>query len=381
MKLLVLANSKIWGGAEVFLWRLCRELCSLGIPPVVLCPPGGRLAARFGQLPLTACHQGEMGVQSGRVRGIVGSLALFNPWATKGFREIATRMRRDYGCDTMLCQYPREQVLGTRIAKSAGYRVVWIVHSKLHYLAHRLIVNPMLRRAMHEADLAFVVSRSTKDALAEDGFPTDKMYLLPVGIDVPAGLPPCPMDGAMKVGVVSRLLYFKGVQYVLRAVPEIIRQFPGTEFLIAGEGRYRPRLERLVGKLGIDASVRFLGFKEDPWEVYRRISVLVHATFDPGDSMPTSILEAAAAGVPSVATRWSGIPEIVRDGETGLLVPVHDLDALTGAIKRLLEDGQFASRLGARAREFVLENFTMKQVARSFVEHLEASVVREPGIT
>ena len=97
--------------------------------------------------------------------------------------------------------------------------------------------------------------------------------------------------------------------------------------------------------------------------------------------MPTSILEAAAAGVPSVATRWSGIPEIIRDGETGLLVPVHDVDALTGAIKRLLGDGQFAARLGARAREFVLENFTMKQVARSFAEQMEASVTRQAGIT
>ena len=372
MKLLVLANSKIWAGAEVFLWRLCRELCSLGIPPVVLCPPEGRLAARFRQLPLTACHQEEMGVQSGRVRGVVGSLALINPWASKGFGEIATRMRHDYGCDTMLCQYPREQVLATSVAKSAGYQVVWIVHSKLHYLAHRLIVNPMLRRAMHEADLAFVVSKYTIDGLEQDGFPRKKMHSLPVGIEEPPDLPPR-RDKVLRVGVVSRLLYVKGVHYVLRAAAEIIRQIPGVEFLVAGEGRYRRQLELLTKQLGIDASVKFLGFMEDPWEVYRCISVLAHATFDPGDSMPTSILEAAAVGVPSVATRWSGIPEIVRDGETGLLVPVHDLDAITGAIKRLLEDGQLAVRLGARAREVVLANFTMKQVARSFAEQLEAS--------
>jgi len=380
-RLLVLANSTVWGGAEMFLWRLCRELSAAGMPIVLVGPPEGRALARFRQLSLEACYGKDMGMGAGRIRGMLGSLALADPRAKQAVMRVLKQMKELHGCNSVLCQYPREQVLATQAGRSLGYQVIWIVHSKLHFLCNRLLVNPLLRRAMRAVDLAFVVSRSTKDALAQDGFPRDKMYLLPVGIEVPAGLPPRPMDGAMKVGVVSRLLYFKGVQYVLRAAPEILRQFPGIEFLIAGEGRYRPRLERLAKKLGIGECVKFLGFKEEPWEVYRRIRILVHATFDPGDSMPTSILEAAAAGVPSVATRWSGIPEIIRDGETGLLVPVHDVDALTGAIKRLLGDGQFAARLGARAREFVLENFTMKQVARSFAEQMEASVTRQAGIT
>jgi glycosyltransferase involved in cell wall biosynthesis len=335
--------------------------------------------ARFRQLSLEGCYGHDMGLGAGSIRGTLGSLALADPRAKPTAIRLLEHMKELHGCNSVLCQYPREQVLASQAGRALGYQVIWIMHSKLHFLCNRLFVNPLLRRAMRAADLAFVVSRSTQAALEQSGFPPEKMRLLPVGVEVPAALPPR-TDGVLRVGVVSRLLYLKGVQYVLRAAPAIIRQFPGIEFLIAGEGRYQRRLERLAKQLGIEASVQFLGFKEDPSGVYQRINVLAHATFDPGDSMPTSILEAGAAGVPSVATRWSGIPEIVRDGETGLLVPAHDVNALAGAIRRLLEDGQFAARLGARARELVLEGFTMKEVARSFAEQLEMPVARQAGI-
>lgn len=373
VKMLVLANSTIWAGAEMFLWRLCRELSGAGMPIVLVAPSEGRLLRRFRELPLEASYVQEMGTDVCRIRGTLGTLALADPRGKRKTVQLLKRMKELHDCNFVLCQYPREQVLATQAGRALGYQVIWIVHSKLHFLCNRLFVNPFLRHAMHAADLAFVVSRSTKEALEQSGFPTEKMCLLPVGIEAPPDLPPR-TDGVMRVGVVSRLLHLKGVHYVLKAAPEIIRQFPGVEFLVAGEGRYRPRLERLVKELGINSSVRFLGFVENPWEVYRQISILVHATFDPGDSMPTSILEAAALGVPSVATRWSGIPEIVRDGETGLLVPVHDQAALTNAIAQLLGDKQLAARLGGRAREFVLENFTIERTARSFVDRLQSSV-------
>jgi glycosyltransferase involved in cell wall biosynthesis len=344
------------------------------MPIVLVVPPEGRVLGRFRELALEACYVQELGMDVGRIRGTLGSLALADPRGKQRTIQLLRSMKELHDCNSVLCQYPREQVLASQAARNLGYRVIWIVHSKLHFLCNRLFVSPFLRRAIRGADLAFVISRSTKAALEHDGFPPEKMRLLPVGVEVPTDLRPR-TDRVMRVGVVSRLVYWKGVHYVLRAAPEIIRQFPGVEFLVAGEGRYRRRLERLAKQLGIDASVRFLGFREDPWEVYQRINILAHATFDPGDSMPTSILEAGAAGVPSVATRWSGIPEIVRDGETGLLVPAHDVNALVGAIRRLLEDGQFAARLGARAREFVLEGFTMKQVGRSFAEQFQRSAV------
>ncbi|MGH9449959.1 MAG: glycosyltransferase, partial [Terriglobia bacterium] len=109
--------------------------------------------------------------------------------------------------------------------------------------------------------------------------------------------------------------------------------------------------------------------------------VLAHATFDPGDSMPTNILEAAAVGVPAVATRWAGIPEIVRDGETGLLVPPRDVNAIRYALLRVLGDRGFASQLGENARTFVTSHFSMKTVAQTFIRHLNDSSLTPRAIS
>lgn len=371
VRLLVLANSTVWAGAEVFIWRLCRELCGLGIPVVVVYPPEGPLAERFKQLPLSGVYCQQLGVHSARIRGTVGSLALLDPLARRRYSRLLDRMRRDGGCDTVLCQYPREQALVTGIAKSMGYRVVWIIHSKQHYLANRIMVNPMLRRAMLSAEPAFVISEATKGSLARDGFPERMMKALRVGVDVPAGDASEQADRPPTVGVVCRLVRLKGVQDILSAAPAIVRQLPNVEFVIAGGGRYRVALEEKAQELGISKSVRFVGFVENTQEIYKRLDVLAHTTFDPGDSMPTSILEAAAAGVPAVATRWAGIPDIVRDGETGILVPPHDVNSIRDSLLRILTDRVFAARLGENARAFVSSYFSMAAVARDFLRALD----------
>lgn len=355
----------------MFLWRLCRELCALRFPVAVVCPLQGPLADRFKQLPLEAVYREKMGVHSARIRGVVGSFAMLDPRTHQRYSRLLDRMRKDHGCNTVLCQYPREQALVTDPARSMGYRVVWIIHSKQHYLANRIIVNVMLRRAMSSAEPAFVISEATKSSLLAEGFPERTIKDLRVGVEAPAvgatersGRPPT-------IGVVCRLVRLKGVQDILSAMPAIVQQAPRVELVIAGNGRYRTALEKMTQKLGIRKSVRFAGFVENPQETYKTLDVLAHTTFDPGDSMPTNILEAAVAGVPAVATRWAGIPEIVRDGETGLLVPPHDVNSIRDALLRILRDRAFAASLGENARAFVTSHFSMAAVARDFLRALD----------
>lgn len=334
---------------------------------VVVCPPEGPLADHFGQLPVVACHPEKMGTHTARIRGVVGSLALTNPCARGRYRQILKRMQSEHNCDTVLFQYPREQALATEIAASMGYRVVWIIHSKLHYLANRIVVNPMLRRSIQRANPAFVISGATKRALINEGFPARQMKGLQVGVDIPPNGAAIRRIGPLRVGVVCRLVRLKGVQDILQAAALIAQQTTCVEFLVAGDGRYKTELEEMARRLGISGIVRFLGFVQDPLEVYKQLDVLAHATFDPGESMPTSILEAAAMAVPSVATRWAGIPEIVQDGETGILVPPHDANAIRNALLRLLNDRALLSRLGENGRSFVASHFSMEAVARTFL--------------
>jgi len=196
------------------------------------------------------------------------------------------------------------------------------------------------------------------------------MQPLRVAIEPPSGDGAWSTGRSRRIGVLTRLTYDKGVQDILEAVPSVLSEFPQAEFLIAGDGPYRRKLEALARKLGIAPSVKFLGWVSDSWEFLSRISVLVHATFNPGESMPTCLLEASATGIPVVATRWNGIPEIVRDGETGLLVPPHEVAALADAIKRLLRDERLAANLGSNGRKFVAQNFTVQRVAQDFLAAL-----------
>jgi len=369
VKLLVLVNSTIWGGAEIFLWRLLRELATQGLPVVVVYPPRGGDFDRFRELPLVAWQNEALGLPVGRIRGL-GSLAMM-PTPRRGrIVNLLERMKREHQCDTVLSQDPREQILTAMAGPDLGYRVVWIIHQRLYYPLHRALIDPKLRRAMHRTDLAFVISKATRRTLILKGFPERKMQPLRVAIEPPSGDGAWSTGRSRRIGVLTRLTYDKGVQDILEAVPSVLSEFPQAEFLIAGDGPYRRKLEALARKLGIAPSVKFLGWVSDSWEFLSRISVLVHATFNPGESMPTCLLEASATGIPVVATRWNGIPEIVRDGETGLLVPPHEVAALADAIKRLLRDERLAANLGSNGRKFVAQNFTVQRVAQDFLAAL-----------
>jgi glycosyltransferase involved in cell wall biosynthesis len=227
---------------------------------------------------------------------------------------------------------------------------------------------------MPRADRVFVASQTTKNAFIALGYPDSSMRVIPEGTDLPARLLRPNPRFRQQIGIVCRLVRAKGVQYTLRAAPEILREFPKVQFLIAGEGRYRRQLERLVRELNLESSVRFLGFVKDAWQIYSQIDLLVHATFDQGDSMPIAILEAAVAGVPAVTTRVGGIPEIVQHERTGILVPPRDSGEIASAVLRLLRDPALTVRLGEQAKDFVTRNFVMSQVARQILDQLAPEV-------
>lgn len=282
MKLLVLVNSTIWGGAEIFLWRLLRELATQGLPVVVVYPPRGGDLDRFRELPLVAWQNEALGLPVGRSRGM-GSLAMMLAPRRGRIFSLLERMKREHHCDTVLSQDPREQILTAMVGPELGYRVVWLIHQRLYYPLHRVLIDPKLCRAMHRVDLAFVISESTRRALILKGFPERKMQPLRVGIEQPAGPVTWPTSRPRSIGVLTRLSYDKGVQDILEAMPSVLSEFPEAKLLIAGDGRYRRKLDALARKLGIAPSVIFLGWISDSWEFLSRISVLVHATFNPGN--------------------------------------------------------------------------------------------------
>lgn len=365
MKILVLANTRMWGGAEIFLWTMCAEFCAKNIDTVVVCPPGSPAYSRFCRLPLRACFEEEMGVPSGRFRGM-GSIALTLPNRSR-FRELLRRVRQKYGCDLLVCQYPREQAVSS-LAGEIGYKIAWIIHSQHIFFLQRLFLHSRLKRAMNCANKVFVVSQGTKDAFVSLGYPSEKMTVIPSGIAHNAHCLPSSNNTRFQLGVVGRLVETKGIQYLLLALSSILQEFPKTKVIIAGEGRYRRKLERLAASLHVKDAVQFLGFIDDQIALYSQVDCLVHpSTYD---SMPLAILEAAAYGIPIVATCIGGIPEIIRHEKTGLLVPPRDPAAISSAVLRLFRDRNWGQKLGVQASRHVKAHFSIASITDQILNRM-----------
>ncbi len=136
--------------------------------------------------------------------------------------------------------------------------------------------------------------------------------------------------------------------------------------MLLGTGGYRPRLEAMARELGVAGRVSFLGSRPDVPAVLRRARVAVLASH--GEGLPNGVLEAMAAGLPVVATDVGGTAELVEDTVTGWMVPPRDVEALGGAIARLVDEPAAAARMGVAGRGRVEERFTAARMAAEVEE-------------
>jgi glycosyltransferase involved in cell wall biosynthesis len=170
---------------------------------------------------------------------------------------------------------------------------------------------------------------------------------------------------------VGRLRIRKGVEVLLEAL------LPGMRLLIAGDGEHRASLERKAAELGLGARVRFLG-RCDAGRVRGLLkgaaALVVPSTYE---GMPLVVLEAMEAGVPVVASRVSGIPEVVEDGRTGWLVPPEDPRALAAALTEVLERPEEARRRGDEGRRRVDERFRPRNAASAWMRAVLGDVPGE----
>jgi glycosyltransferase involved in cell wall biosynthesis len=168
--------------------------------------------------------------------------------------------------------------------------------------------------------------------------------------------------------VVARLEPQKGHTTLLRAAADL----PGMVFAFAGSGAEQTALEREAAALGITDRVLFLGHRTDVPDLLAAADVFVLPSSNEG--LPLALLEATAAGIPVVASDIGGNRDIVTDGETGLLVPVGDADALAGAINRLVQDPALARRLGEAGTARFEERYTAAAMAQG-VERIYREVL------
>ncbi len=167
---------------------------------------------------------------------------------------------------------------------------------------------------------------------------------------------------------VATLSAVKGHEVLLKAFSRVIAERPGATLLLAGDGSEKRKLARLTKKLGLAKSVRFMGRVDAVEEVYAAADVAVLASY--GEGMPNALMEAMAASLPVVATGVGGIPELVADGRTGMLVPAGDSLALSTALSDIFGDPDRAGRMGRAGRKRIENHFSIEKMVRRSEEAL-----------
>jgi len=241
------------------------------------------------------------------------------------------------------------------------------------------------RIALRKYARVVVVSDEVKRRLLKAGVREDVIRKVRNGIDL------CPFDTAVPslrkdsiadstpvVGLIGRLAWEKGIDIFLRAATRVLVEFPGTRFVVVGEGSDKDKLEQLVDELNIRGSVSMLGRRDDMPSIYASLDVMVSSSRQEG--LPMAILEGMASGLPLVAAAVGEVPTVVLDGRTGVLVPAEDVNSLAEGILGLLRDPVMRKRFGAAGRLRIEEEYSAARMTNDYLGvYAEAIEVVQKG--
>lgn len=183
-----------------------------------------------------------------------------------------------------------------------------------------------------------------------------------------------PDDGLVRLATTGRLIEKKGIEYSIRAVAILIKQYPNLTYNIIGDGYLRAELQQLITELGIEEQVKLLGWQQQQEIISildrSHIFIAPCVTSQDGnqDAPVNTLKEAMAMGLPVIATHHGGIPELVKDGVSGYLVPERDSQAIANKIKYLIANPQLWSYLGKNGRKFVETHYNIEQLNDELVE-------------
>jgi glycosyltransferase involved in cell wall biosynthesis len=224
------------------------------------------------------------------------------------------------------------------------------------------------REMLAAVKLVLVRSESLRRAVIDLGCDPKKIEVQRTGIpleEFPFRERSFPKDGAWRLVQAGRLIEKKGLPITLRAFAAFLKQHPNATLTIAGEGPLLGQLQKLARELNIQERVSFTGFisQEQLRDIFYRSHIFLHPSQSGHDGnqegIPNSMLEAMASGLPVFATEHGGIPEVIENGLSGVLVPERDDAALTHALLTAAKDPSFLSRIARAGAEVVRKNFDL----------------------
>jgi glycosyltransferase involved in cell wall biosynthesis len=272
------------------------------------------------------------------------------------------RLFRKWGADVVHVHNTKPLIYAGPAARLARVgRVIYTRHGQRHGATRGQDL--LFRLTAPSAHHMVCVSEDSARLSVEGGLPASRVCRIWNGIDVEKFAFAGPREGGPIV-MVGRLSPEKNVETLLQAAAIVVAKRPELRFEIAGDGACMPALRTLAAELGLDAHVRFLGDVRDVASLLERASMFVLPSLTEGISL--TLLEAMSRGLPVVATRVGGNPEVVAENETGLLVQPADPNALADAMMRLADDPEQGRRMGHAGRRRVERHFDVRTMVRRY---------------
>jgi glycosyltransferase involved in cell wall biosynthesis len=371
------------GGGEIALMNLVRHLDPRKVKPVVVLAADGALAERLRPTIETYILPLAPNVASIK-KDTLGVSTLFRiPQLFTVFtyaRHLA-RFIREHNIDLVHTNSLKADIIGGIAGRFARRPVVWHIRDRVEddYLPAPVV---RLFRFLCGVIPAYVIANSAATLRTLHLGTRQHSSSIPSGVDLDlktvvvrdrtqsiASRGDGPSDPEIfRIGLIGRISPWKGQHIFLQAADHVHRRFPRARFVIVGaalfgEDGYERRVRQLSAQLGLEEVVEFAGFRPDVQRAIAELDLVVHASTT-GEPFGQVIIEGMAAGKPVVATNGGGVPEIIEDGQSGILVPMDDAPALADAICRVLADPEQAKAMGARARQRVMDHFTVEETAR-----------------
>jgi glycosyltransferase involved in cell wall biosynthesis len=382
IRVAILDHTASMGGGEIALLQFVTRLDRQRFDPLVILfsegPLGEKLVAAGVRCELFPLNASITDVRKGSV-GV--SLLLKIPQLFMGVAFIfrLARLIRREKISLVHTNSLKSDILGGIAGRLAFAKVIWHVRDRIDadYLPKTAVT---LFRLLARIIPTHVVANSDA-TLATLRLPTKKReFTIYSGIIASTRQAETVHDGIASeggsngpavnvdtplIGLVGRISPWKGQHIFIEAAAQVLAKFPRARFQIVGsamfgEDGYEKEIRELVQKLGVERSVEFTGFRADVREMISKMSILVHASTT-GEPFGQVIVEGMAAGRPVVATNGGGVPEIVVDGITGILVPMADAAAMAAAIVKLLENPLLMDEMGKAGQLRAASDFSIEQ--------------------
>lgn len=356
MKILHINTEKTWRGGEQQTLNLLKGLKKRNIACHLFCQPGSPMGKR--------AKKAEIEVFPASMRGEIDLLAVYR------LRSLINRF--NYHIIHSHTSHAHTLAffasLGTKTRLLVSRRVDFSIfrHSFLHLSGIKY---------QYMADYYIAISHKIKDVLVGDGIPAERIFVVHSGIE--AGrfaaaskdhlIPEFNLKGNESIVLnVAHLAGHKAQQYLVRAVPLVLAKIPTVRFFIVGGGELMGELKALAVSIGLNQELIFTGFRQDVGSFYQIADLFVMSSVQEG--LGTAVIDALALGKPVVATNSGGIPEIIRNGETGRLVAPANPVALAEGIIELLTNPERAKRMASRGQKVVRQKFSVDAMVEKNIE-------------